>query len=177
VEEYVSLLFASCPPRIEMAIGRLKGVIRVDSNYLTGKVVVQYNAATVRWCKLKGLDARVQPAWFQRLKLKFEKTSFEFCFQCQLAALRHGGRAQHQSRDRVAGIHGRAVQVDPIKPTLKAPGTMPLTLKYDILLSNSAFNSNLCCYHTAELWSDTDSTAGSSTGHTREAGASLSGST
>ena len=26
---------------------------------------------------------------------------------------------------------GRAVQVDPIKPTLKAPGTMRLKLKYD----------------------------------------------
>jgi len=31
------------------------------------------------------------------------------------------------------------VQVDPIKPTLKAPGTKRLKLEYDVLLSNLAF--------------------------------------
>jgi len=41
---------------------------------------------------------------------------------------------------------GRAVQVDPIKPTLKAPGTKRLKLKYDEQLSNFAFNFNLRCY-------------------------------
>jgi len=45
--------------------------------------------------------------------------------------------------------HGRAVQVDPLKPTSKAPGTMPLTLEYDKLHSNSAFNFNLRRYTTA----------------------------
>ena len=39
--------------------------------------------------------------------------------------------------------HGRAVQVDPIIPTLKAPGTKRLQLKYDITLSSFAFNFNL----------------------------------
>jgi len=38
------------------------------------------------------------------------------------------------------------VQLDPVKPTLKAPGTMPLTLKYDKLPSNSAFNFDLRRY-------------------------------
>ena len=38
------------------------------------------------------------------------------------------------------------MQVDPIKPTLKAPGTKPLTLKCDKLISNSAFNFNLLRY-------------------------------
>ena len=39
---------------------------------------------------------------------------------------------------------GMAVQVDPIKPTLEAPGTMPLmTPKHDKLLSNSDFNFHL----------------------------------
>jgi len=38
--------------------------------------------------------------------------------------------------------HGRAVQVDPIKPALKAPGTKHLKLKCDILLSTSAFKIN-----------------------------------
>ena len=41
------MVCASCPPRIEMAIGRVKGVARVEANYLLGKVVVQYNAAVV----------------------------------------------------------------------------------------------------------------------------------
>ena len=35
------------------------------------------------------------------------------------------------------------MQVDPIEPTLKPPGTGRLTLKYDELLSSFAFNSNL----------------------------------
>jgi len=34
---------------------------------------------------------------------------------------------------------GRAVQVDPIKPTLKAPGTERLKLKYEELLSHFGF--------------------------------------
>jgi len=41
---------------------------------------------------------------------------------------------------------GRAVQVDPIKPTLKAPGTKRLKLKYDELLSHLAFKFNLRRY-------------------------------
>ena len=35
------------------------------------------------------------------------------------------------------------MQVDPIKPKLKPPGTKRLKLKYDILLSTSAFKFNL----------------------------------
>lgn len=41
------MVCASCPPRIELAISRLKGVTRVEANYLLGKVVVQYNAGAV----------------------------------------------------------------------------------------------------------------------------------
>ena len=42
-----------------------------------------------------------------------------------------------------AAVHGRAVQVDPIKPTLKAPGAEPLKPECDKPLSNFAFNFNL----------------------------------
>ena len=42
----------------------------------------------------------------------------------------------------------RAVQVDPIKPTLKAPGTKRLKLKYDEVLSNFAFRFHLRRYTT-----------------------------
>ena len=38
------------------------------------------------------------------------------------------------------------MQVDPIKPKLKAPGTKRLKLKYDKLLSSSAFKFNLHRY-------------------------------
>ena len=41
---------------------------------------------------------------------------------------------------------GKAVQVDPIKPTLKAPGIQLLNLTYDIPLSNFAFKFNLRRY-------------------------------
>jgi hypothetical protein len=44
-----------------------------------------------------------------------------------------------------------AVQVDPIKPTLKAPGTRRLTLNCDELLSSSAFKINLRRYNVAAV--------------------------
>jgi hypothetical protein len=44
--------------------------------------------------------------------------------------------------------HGRAVQVDPIKPALKAPGAKRLELIYDGPLSNFAFDFNLRRYTT-----------------------------
>jgi len=39
------------------------------------------------------------------------------------------------------------VQVDPIKPTFKAPGTKRLKLKYDESVSNFAFKFNLRRYN------------------------------
>ena len=39
------------------------------------------------------------------------------------------------------------MQVDPIKPTLKPPGTKRLKLQYDALLSNSGFDFNLHRYN------------------------------
>ena len=43
-------------------------------------------------------------------------------------------------------LHGKAVQVDPMKPTFKAPGSNRLKLNYDQLLSNFAFSFNLRRY-------------------------------
>ena len=45
---------------------------------------------------------------------------------------------------------GWAVQVDPIKPTLKAPGTYRLILEYDQLFSKFAFNCNLRRYNLVD---------------------------
>jgi len=39
------------------------------------------------------------------------------------------------------------VQLDPVKPNLKPPGTKRLKLEYDGLLSSSAFKSNLRRYN------------------------------
>ena len=51
-----------------------------------------------------------------------------------------------------AAAHGRAAQVDPIKPTLKAPGIELLKLKFDEPLSNFAFKFNLRRYSTERSW-------------------------
>ena len=56
-------------------------------------------------------------------------------------ALQHGSRRGRPGRD-----HGRAVQVDPIKPKLKPPGTKRLKLKSDDSLSSFGFNFNLRRY-------------------------------
>jgi len=53
-----------------------------------------------------------------------------------------GGRR----RAAAASALGKAVQVEPIKPTLKAPGTKRLKPQYDGLLSNFAFKFNLRRY-------------------------------
>ena len=44
------------------------------------------------------------------------------------------------------------MQVDPIKPTLKAPETMRLKLEYGKLLSSFAFNFNLHRYMMVHWW-------------------------
>jgi len=46
---------------------------------------------------------------------------------------------------------GRAVQVDPMKPTLKAPGSKRLKLEHEKLLSNVGFNFNLRRYNVVPL--------------------------
>jgi hypothetical protein len=46
------------------------------------------------------------------------------------------------------GTYGRAVQVDPIKPPLKAPGNKRLKLRCDIMLSNFAVKFKLRRYTT-----------------------------
>jgi len=47
-------------------------------------------------------------------------------------------------------MRGKAVQVDPIKPTLKAPVTKRLKLHYDKPLSTFAFKFNLRRYSVVD---------------------------
>ena len=46
------------------------------------------------------------------------------------------------------------MQADPISPTLKAPGTKPLKLQCDMLLSTSAFKFNLRRYDLESTWGE-----------------------
>ena len=57
----------------------------------------------------------------------------------------NGGRGRA-----VPAARRRAVQVDPIKPTLKPPGYMLLKLRYDGPISNFAFNFNWRRYTEAD---------------------------
>jgi len=64
-------------------------------------------------------------------------------------ALHRGGRSVPAVRCTGAAADlclGKAVQVDPVKHTSKAPGSKLLKLKYDGPLSNFAFNFNLRRY-------------------------------
>jgi hypothetical protein len=75
-----------------------------------------------------------------------------------------GGRAGEDASDEkrpggpgpggYAAARGKPVQVDPIKPTSKAPGSERLTLKCDDLLSNFAFILNLRRYTAVETAED-----------------------
>jgi hypothetical protein len=66
----------------------------------------------------------------------------------QCKPLAHGvARPEHRGRqDHRLLAHGRAVQIDPIKPALKAPRSKRLELRYDELLSNVAFKFDLRRY-------------------------------
>ena len=64
-----------------------------------------------------------------------------------------GGVAGREARGAAAapGTQGRPAQVDPIKPTMKAPGTKLLKLDFDELLSSFAFKFDLRRYTKAVL--------------------------
>ena len=62
------------------------------------------------------------------LKLEYDEVVTSFAFKSNLRRYILGGSKQPH-------LHGRAVQLDPMKPTVKAPGTKRLRLKYDRLLS------------------------------------------
>jgi hypothetical protein len=83
---------------------------------------------------------RVESACFQGLKLKYEASAFKLCFQIQVAPQNDGGGVAARARGGTGP--GRAVQVDPMKPKLKPPGTprtRRLKLIFEVLLSTSAF--------------------------------------
>jgi len=81
------------------------------------------------------------------LKLVYEELLSIFAFNFSLrrySKVLHLHRPPHHCRR--AGFHGGEVQVDPMKPVLKQPGTERLNLECDEPLSNFAFNFNLRRY-------------------------------
>jgi len=60
------------------------------------------------------------------------------------------GRRGAKGTGNVLRLRGEAVQADPIKPMLKAPGTKRLKLQHDEPLSSFAFKSNVRCYSEEE---------------------------
>ena len=60
------------------------------------------------------------------------------------------GGAAREARDK-NGVRrdapGKAMQIDPIKPTLKPPGIKLVKLKFDTPLSNFAFSFNMRRYN------------------------------
>jgi len=86
----------------------------------------------------------------ERLKLKYDimLSSFAFNFNLRRYIMGRLGHLPGLCVLRVVARvqRGRSVQVDPIKPTLKAPGTKRLKLECDELLSKFAFRFNLRRY-------------------------------
>jgi len=80
------------------------------------------------------------------LGAEFEKDALHFVpelFKCVVITV----QIIAESGD--AGVRGKAVHVDPMKPTLKGLETKRFKLKYDKLVSSFAFNFNLRRYSAA----------------------------
>jgi len=88
----------------------------------------------------------------KRLKLKHGEQLSNFAFKFNLR--RYSPVQQQRAAESAVALAlltgpGRAVQVDPIKPTLKAPGSKRLKLQHEKLLSNFSFNFDLRRYTSA----------------------------
>jgi hypothetical protein len=90
----------------------------------------------------------------ERLKLNHEERLPNFAFKPNLRRYTVGGSEAGRApaaRHRPGGV----VQVDPMKPKSKPPGTKRLKLKCDILLSTSAFKISLrrsALVHNDKRW-------------------------
>jgi hypothetical protein len=99
----------------------------------------------------------MKPPGSKHLKLKCDILLSHFAFKSNLRRY-NKLRAENSTllQDIAAVNRGRAVQVDPIKPKLKPPGTKRLKLNCDALLSTSAFKLNLRRYTAgARAWRST----------------------
>jgi hypothetical protein len=106
-------------------------------------------ATTVGRCRLTVSKPELKAPTVTALEIVIPEIAFNVCFQFRLAPLHHGGRGfrRWQIFGCGGGGHlGRAVQVEPMKSMLKAPGTKRFKLQNEKLLSNFAFKSNVRRY-------------------------------
>jgi hypothetical protein len=85
---------------------------------------------------------------FERLKLQCYEPLSNFAFKFKLRRYNEEPHINIYSGFEEECI-GRAVRVDPIRPTLKAPGSVLSKLRYDGPVSNCAFNLHLRRYASA----------------------------
>jgi hypothetical protein len=83
----------------------------------------------------------------QRLKLEYDKLLSSLALNFKLGRCTKA-HCMHP-HDIPGDYNGRAVQVNPMQPKLKPPGTERLKLKCDILPPTFAFKFNLRRYTTA----------------------------
>ena len=83
----------------------------------------------------------------KRLKLAYGELVSSFAFKLKLR--RYNKVVPKTAANFRALCTGEAVQVDPIKPKLKPPGTERLKLNHGVLLSTLAFKFNLHRYTPA----------------------------
>jgi len=94
----------------------------------------------------------LKPPGTKRLRLQYDELVSSVAFNFNMRryttgyTTTRGAAGITRSRTSTRSRTGRAVQVKPMKPILKAPGTKRLKLKYGGLLSNFAFNFYLRRY-------------------------------
>ena len=97
--------------------------------------------------QVESMKPKLKPPGTQRLKLKWETLLSKYAFKFNLRRYIWGAQQQvEQGETRTRSPCGRAVQIDPIEPTLKAPGTKRLKLKCHDLLLNCGFKFSLRRY-------------------------------
>ena len=87
----------------------------------------------------------------KRLNLKYDEPPSKIAFKINLRRYCEGPEPRAGGLLRVGDLPGWAVQIDPIKPMLKPPGTKRLKLNCDVLLSTFAFKLYLRRYIQAGI--------------------------
>ena len=121
-------------------VGRVTTYPKISPRYpkISQDTPYRYCHLPYRYCHLKVMF-NIDMVKFHIDTVICRSSSISIIISCH-CALDGGVRAPRRVR------HGRPVQVYPIKPTLRAPETKCLKLRYGELLSSFAFKFNLRCY-------------------------------
>ena len=104
------------------------------------------NSTRARAVQVDSIKSRLESKrlWSQRLKVQYDELLSTVAFKFNLRRYSVGHAGGHAGGG--AARRGGAVQIDPVKPMLKAPGTKHLKLKFDKLLSSFDYKFNLRRY-------------------------------